>query len=146
MNFTQSLHPMHSLGSSVPMSFIKHHTDLHPTAPGRALSQHERQDLPAKGLGSRACPVCFLRQRRIFLASEPPCQCLCLTGVMASNYLPYLATKEGCLLMALSGPINTPRNFTVASDFVLLSSLCKLLSALEVDGCSTKCSLGPIIT
>ena len=56
-------------------------------APGRAPSQHEGQDLPARGLGIKSCPVCFLRQRRGFLASEPPCQCLCLPVVMASNYL-----------------------------------------------------------
>ena len=31
-------------------------------APGRALSQHEGQDLPAKGLGIRSRPVCFIRQ------------------------------------------------------------------------------------
>ena len=49
-------------------------------------------------------------------------------------------------VMSLSGPINTPRNFTVTYDFVLLSTMCKLLSALEVDGLNIKCALGPIIT
>ena len=46
---TASLQPMQSLGASVPLSFIWHTTIFHPTAPGRALSQHEGQDLPAKG-------------------------------------------------------------------------------------------------
>ena len=41
------------------------------------------------------------------------------------------------------GPINTPRNFSVPSDLVFLSPSCHLLSALEVDGLSSKCPLGP---
>ena len=61
----------------------------HPSqdAPGRALSQHEGQDLPAKGLGIRAWPFCFIRQRRLFSASQPPSQCLCLPVSMTANYL-----------------------------------------------------------
>ncbi len=37
------------------------------------------------------------------------------------------------------GPINTPRHFSDPSDLVFLSTLCSLLSALEVDGLSSKC-------
>ena len=50
---------------------------------------------PAGGTGSpcqgsaliRAWPFCFIRQRRLFSASQPPSQCLCLPVSMASNYL-----------------------------------------------------------
>ena len=50
---------------------------------------------PAGGTGSpcqgsaliRAWPFCFIRQRRLFSASQPPSQCLCLPVTMASNYL-----------------------------------------------------------
>ena len=50
---------------------------------------------PAGGTGSpcqgsaliRAWPFCFVRQRKVFSASQPPSQCLCLPVIMASNYL-----------------------------------------------------------
>jgi len=50
---------------------------------------------PAGGTGSpcqgsaliRAWPFCFITQRRLFSASQPPSQCLFLPVTMASNYL-----------------------------------------------------------
>ena len=58
-------------GSCCPLVFHLTHTNAHLTAPGRVLSQKEGQDLPAKGLGIRAWPFCFITQRRLFSASHP---------------------------------------------------------------------------
>ena len=75
-------------GSCCPLVFhLTSHQYPSQDAPGRALSQHEGQDLPAKGLAIRAWPFCFITQRRLFSASQPPSQCLCLPVSMASNYL-----------------------------------------------------------
>ena len=74
-------------GRCCPLVFHLTHTNAHLTAPGRVLSQQEGQDLPAKGLGIRAWPFCFITQRRLFSASQPPSQCLCLPVTMASNYV-----------------------------------------------------------
>ena len=75
-------------GSCCPLVFhLTSHQHPSQDAPGRALSQHEGQNLPAKGLGIRTWPFCFIRQRRLFSASQPPSQSLCLPVSMAANYL-----------------------------------------------------------
>ena len=75
-------------GSCCPLVFhLTSHQHPSQDAPGRALSQHEGQDLPAKDLGIRAWPFCFITQRRLFSASQPPSQCLCLPVSKASSYL-----------------------------------------------------------
>ena len=82
------LAPQAEPGSCCPLVFhLTSHQHPSQDAPGRALSQQEGQDLPAKGLGLRAWPFCFITQRRLFSASQPPSQCLCLPVTMASNYL-----------------------------------------------------------
>ena len=86
-----------------PHDILAHHAEpgsccrlvFHLTAYKPASHCPRKGPEPAGGTGSpcqgsaliRAWPFCFVRQRRIFSAAQPPSQCLCLPVTMASNYL-----------------------------------------------------------
>ena len=79
-------------GSCCPLVFhLTSHQPPSQDAPGRALSQQEGQDLPAKGLAIRAWSFCIIRNEGFL-------------GITATIAVPLPACNHGFQLSALTSP------------------------------------------